>query len=346
LLGALLPPLAALLGLMIGWRHWGWDPAEQIVFMFSVPALLAFLVFGMQGAGLGLWLWLGFALGDSVWAAGALHATVKPEMILAGRALQDLLLAGGLIGIPAAVAGLSQRLAGPARPGDALPLEGLLRAGLGFTLVWLWLLASAVQLQAVYTFAGMGARTHGLVASLAANGWAIALVGACAAVARGLAEKAAARVPDYAERLGSLRRTLAAAYAPDVPRTAAGVIAKAALATFALSTFLANWTQALILAAAIMLILGVRAFGLGGLGLGAQIAAVASLRVRLAAAVVVVSGVAWFMLRRNWAAANGFVVTLAAVLISLMVYAVLLPEGGARAQPGARPKSLKRGRAA
>jgi hypothetical protein len=343
LIGALLPPFAGLLGLLLGWLHWGFDPADQIVFLYSLPAVLAFVVLGLQGVGTGVWLWLGFSLGDMLWTAFARHPTATSEMVLAGRALQDLLLAGGLIGVPAAVAGLSQRLAGREGADEASPLEGLLRAGLGFTLVYLWLLSTAVQLQAVYNFEGIGARTHGLVAGLGHWAWAIALVGACAAAARGMAERAALRLGAYEERLASLRRTLLAAQSANPARTGAAIVAKAGLATFALSAFISNWTEGLILAAAIMLILAVRAFGLGAFGLGAQIAKILSLRIRLSAAVAIVCAVSWFLLRRSWASGNSFTPALSAVMISLMVFAVLLPEGAARAGAwkGAKPASAK-----
>jgi hypothetical protein len=338
ILGAGLPALAGLLGFAIGVGHFGYAPSDQIVFLFSLPALLAFVVLGMQGAGVGLWMWLGFAVGDLAWAVLSLPSTIRPEMMLAGRLLQDLLLAGGLIGLPAAVAGLSQRLA--VRSDPELPLEGLLRAGLGFTLVWLWLMATAVQLQAVYTFAGIGAHTHGLVASFASDGWAIALAGACAASARGLAQKAALRVPGHAARMAALRKLITDRRNADLPRSAAAVVAKAALSTFALSTFIGAWEEGLIAFGAIAVILAMRDFGLGRLGLGAQIAGMASLPIRLASAVVLVCVAAGFVLGRG-AAQNSFTPTLEAVLVALLVYALLLPEGAARAQAGADGKGRK-----
>lgn len=324
-LGGLAPPLAALLGLVIGLGHLGYAPESQIVFLFSVPALLAFVSLGLQGAGVGAWLWAGFAFGDAAWAALTLPTTIAPEMMLAGRALQDLVLATGLIGLPAAVSGLSQRLAVSAPPGSAI--EGLSRGVLAFFLVWLWLLASAVQLQAVYTFAGMTPPTEALVASLTANGWSVALAAAVSAAARGLAEKAAMRMPDHAAWVASLRRDIGQARDGGLARSAAAIVAKAVLTTFALAAFIANGDEALILFGGIALILAVRTYGLGAFGLGRQIAALAPFRLRLAAAVVVVVAIGGFLLDRNRVAANGFTPALEAVLISLLVYALLLPEG-------------------
>ncbi len=106
LLGAGLPVMAGVLGLAIGVRHWGYDPSDQIVFLFSVPALLTFVVLGLQGAGVGVWAWLGFVFGDLVWTVLTFDKVSKPEMLIAGRLLQDVVLAGGLVGVPAAVAGL------------------------------------------------------------------------------------------------------------------------------------------------------------------------------------------------------------------------------------------------
>ncbi len=207
--------------------------------------------------------------------------------------------------------------------------------------MWLWLLASAVQLQAVYTFVGLGAPTDRLLYAFASNGWATAMVAACAALARGMSEKAALRVPGYPERSQSLLKALATgARAPDLPVAAAALVGKAALLTFALSAVISSGTEALIVFGAIALILAVRTFGLGRFGLGAQIAALAPLPMRLAIAFVLVCGATGFFLERSWKA-PGFTSALEAVLVALLLYALLLPEGAAARRLPAKAERRK-----
>ncbi len=331
LVGALAQPLALIFGLFLGWRHVGFDPPEQVVFLFSAPVVLACVAIGMQGAGVGLFLWLGYVLGDAVWAWGALHASVKPLGLLLGRLLAATLLAGALIGVPRVAAGLSRPLAGPPGGPDALPLQGLVRAGLAWLLALLWLLAAVVQSQGVYNFHEAGARTHGLMESWTRLGWEVGLLAAGAAVARSLAESAAGRIP------GRLASPALPVPAPNLIRALAAVLFQSALMTLLLATFLASKVQVAIVFAVMLAVLAARALLFGRLGLTAWVTRLASLRIRLPLAFVLVWVISWLMFKHSTeGGATGFLPVLQSVILSLAVYAVLVPDGSLGGR-GGRP---------
>src|SRR5262249_9303787 len=58
--GALGPPLAFLLGLLLGW----WRFAPGATFTFSITVMALMLVVSQLSVSLGVWLWLGYAVGD------------------------------------------------------------------------------------------------------------------------------------------------------------------------------------------------------------------------------------------------------------------------------------------
>jgi hypothetical protein len=57
---AIAPPLALLLGLLLGWLHFA--PGETFTFSILVMALM--LLVSNFSAALGAWLWLGYVVGD------------------------------------------------------------------------------------------------------------------------------------------------------------------------------------------------------------------------------------------------------------------------------------------
>src|ERR1700686_3182319 len=100
LVGALILPLVFGIGLYLGWNQSG------DVYIYSLVTMVFLVLVSQHGAAIGLWLWLGYALGDLFYATQTIEKLTW--LMLASRALADALLTILLIVVPLATHALTR----------------------------------------------------------------------------------------------------------------------------------------------------------------------------------------------------------------------------------------------
>jgi hypothetical protein len=260
---ALLPPLAALLGLWLGWTRVGYYSSDGVDFMFSLVTVLSFAVIGQFGAGLGVWMWAGFVFGDLHGVVANLSSYPTLGAILraglAPRILADGVLLVGAAAIPFATGLLTQAsyplIRRRCEPQIAGAATGLLRAAIAFLLVYCWIGAAGVLTQGVFTWAGASPRTHGLVQNWAAKGpWVAAVAGYAASLRSLLVLAAQDRIAPALARLKAARQPRPGGLVGDL----IGAVLRAALLTLVCGSLLGTWGQAATLAAILVVALAAR----------------------------------------------------------------------------------------
>jgi hypothetical protein len=327
-LAAIAPPLALLLGLILGWSRIGYYSTDGIDYLFSPLTVLLMVLVSQQGAALGLWMLLGFALGDLHWAFSGQDGVGISEIFLQGlapRALGDAILAILLVACPlvsatvtrAGWARLASRFSGPAAGAASV----LLRAAVSAAMVYFWLGAAPVLTQAMFTWAGGSARTHGLVQTWATQGLGVAAVAGLAAGGRGFLVLLAQ--PRLAGRFTRLRAIAAQSTTASGPPTAVvGVALRAGFVTLICGGLLASWAAA------------GKLFVIGAAILAARDLAArwpppwtpALQRIPLAARAGGALAIVYFLATQRAAApADGFQDGVAMALAGLLVFVLLMP---------------------
>lgn len=188
----LAPAVAFLLGLVRG----GWRPEDEITYGYSTFWLCVILVVALVSCAMAVWLWLGYVLGDLLvfdHPPVALFGSPSPSdwfvEFLVPHLVSYFLLAAVVVGAPL-VALLARGSVGGMLSGAALPV----RAGLGAAAAGvfvglhagLWTQSYPLLIRPLWTWgdsqppaeAIQPVQTHpiviGVVAGLAAAGWAVA----------------------------------------------------------------------------------------------------------------------------------------------------------------------------
>lgn len=205
LAGALLPPLALLLGLGIGWQHWGF----AAVFSESMAVMMVACALGLASAQLGLLFVVGFALGDFFLSG----LGWSPLLRLRVPALIEYALLGALA---TTVPVLTKTLLAPLVPPAALPRA--VRFGvavLGHVLltcgmVKLWVEIVPILIRPTFTWLG-SAPTVAAMAPLQGNGTALVWLAGVVSLGRMAMQGLTASRPTLGARLDVLGEKLAAA---------------------------------------------------------------------------------------------------------------------------------------
>jgi hypothetical protein len=255
LVAALAPPTAFLVGLFAGWLL----PHAGEAYTSSVLALALMLAVAYAGVALGIWVWLGYVVADTLLIAHPLpgYSWLERLFLVRGSLLVSyLLLAALLVGIPLAsraLAGLivsGRRSAGRARRTIRSALQPLLLGAM----VYAWVQAIPVLIQPVSTWQK---RSPPAGESLHNWGWLIPVVAMIICAARLSEVRWAVRLPAVKQRLGQLQRA-AAGWPRRESRLPTGIAAaaRASTMTLALSGLFSGWADGII-CVAFLTILGI-----------------------------------------------------------------------------------------
>jgi hypothetical protein len=188
--GAAVPPVAFLVGLLTGWLRFGLE--HTFSESLGIMCLFAFVAFAC-GAGPGLWLWTGYALGDFVlyrhpdvytgrW--NALEALIR---VRGSWLILYALLALLLVVFPLTASALRRVTPLPGRalrrPGLAATLaEGGIYAAAGALLVYSWIQAVPILQRPIFTWRDDTPTVEAMAQLQQRGGWVLlaALLGAAA----------------------------------------------------------------------------------------------------------------------------------------------------------------------
>lgn len=328
-MGGLVMPGVFLLGFFLGWAHLGYtSDRNEIVYLYSAATMVGLILVSQLGTAIGLAALLGFAIGDLSWVTSPEGLQTPILGRLGVRLFTDVLLAGGLIGVPLAARGVARRLVKSPPPGqDGFPTRAAVQAALAFALTYLWTMSTSVQMQPAFRWQGMTPMTHGLYNQMAAEAWAYGAAAAFGVITRSAIEAAAEHRPGQVFAMVGLRRELAALRRPpNMLGVGLGAALKAAFLTLLFGTYLEGWSHALMVWGLILAVLAVREAAFGWMGLGATLRAKVPAVVRFPAAFVIAYLISSMTVKLYWDKTGTFTPMLVSVLISIVVYAALLPE--------------------
>ncbi len=347
LVGAGLPPLAGFLGLLLGWLH----PFGEDSYTFSIPAMALMVVISNLGRALGVWLWLGYTLGDFVIYATGVHYRYASglfapvEDLVRVRIpflLSDLLLGILLILIPFISQRLTRDTISRFRVPRALRLTAILniQACILAGLVYLWTQAVPTLTRPLYTWREVGLPNVVLVQ----DGWQLVLVAVGILVVRFLLEFRSLTVAKSARRVVALRNALAntrpgpTMALPVIPAVLINIVPipiKAALITFLLSGLIESWLQGIVAYIVVSLILLVRDVIVPFVGIWTRLVSRVPLVIRFAMGIFIAWLLGSLILNVTFAAGRDttFWPLLLSALVSLFVFALLIPGRAPQTQP-------------
>jgi len=157
-LGAVAPIAAFCGGIVIGWARLG----QGDIYTTSLPVMIAMLAVGSLGAALGLWLWVGFVLGDLWLWTGA------PPRHFGGLVTAYLLLLILVVVIPLGAGRLRREFSFITRrlgPLQAIA-EGALQVVFAVLLVYSWAHAAPPLIRSIYDLHNAGLNPVGPFAPL------------------------------------------------------------------------------------------------------------------------------------------------------------------------------------
>ena len=326
--GALACPLALVLGFSLGLEHVGYQGGD-IDYLYSLATVLVFAVLAQHGAAIGASLWLGVAIGDLLLFMPA--AGERWLAVLGARLVADVVLAFLCIAIPLLTTRLTRStlLELPIASQLRVPLAIAPQALLTVYLVFLWCRAAPVLLQTVFLWSGVSPLTHGLTAQYLAWSWGVAFAAAYAAGVRAALEPLAAP-----------NASLAAGTTPTAPWHVIGTIATicipAAALALVIGALITTSTAAWQTFAGVTVILSARSLVSRYLVPWSRLFARIPLVVRFVAALIVINTIAGTIVRATWGRDVGFSPVETSALVSLVVFAVLLPPQTWRRVPKSR----------
>jgi hypothetical protein len=325
--GALILPLAALAGFLLGAFHLGYEPPDRILYLYSLGTMILLLAISQNGAACGVAAWTGFALGDLLHSLQALGQSGSLLMLVPTRFLACAILAIPLISTPICARAFTQSVLSRV-PAQADASVTLLRTvgvqGVAtFGLIFMWTQVAPILLQPVYVWQGLQPLTHGLVQNMQQYGWILALVAGYAAAVRGVLELAAA-TPALVRSRAAIRQAQALRKQGGLIAQTMTVIASASFLTLVSSSLLTSWGQATVLFIISVAVLGLRGPLLGRLNPSRWLLPGLPMAGRFLLGVGVMTVVATALGTSSWGQTNGFGASVASTEIGLVVFAVLM----------------------
>src|SRR5215208_1722447 len=330
---AIAPPLALLLGLLLGWLHFA--PGETFTFSILVMALM--LLVSNFSAALGAWLWLGYVVGDfflfrrNIYSYSVLEQFVHVRVPLL---IAYVLLAMLLVFIPLLSPWLRRQvlthLHVPRIP--RIVINTTLQAILQAVLVYVWVQAVPTLIRPVYTWQG-GTPPIEAIQPLQQNGWVLVILAGLVGAMRMVLQYRAFGQHAVVQRAAQLRTALreSAPVRRELP-LGIGVLLKAAFLTLLLSGLLTTWLQAIGLAVAWALIMLWRETVLPRLDGWLRLVSRVPLVIRLALSALISYFLGLQIVGAPWDGTSTFLPIIIAMVISLAVCSLLTP-GRAEAMP-------------
>lgn len=325
--GAFAPPLSLLLGFLIGWFHF----APGNTFTFSIWVMALMVAISSFSAGLGAWLWLGYAIGDFIlfphlqnpdWLNFNTWLIVRVPLILS-----YILLANLLVSIPLTSFALRRYTLNSFKTfiNVRMVTEAGLQAILCGTLVFLWSQSIPILIRPVYTWQGNSPPVPA-IAPLQSNAQILIALAAILGATRIVLEYRAFNDPKVSEHGKKLQQKIAERDKSSwsLPATIALPL-KAAFTTFMLSGMLTNWVEAIILGVSLLLTMLLRK------NLPTKMAGWTSLvsRVPLLLRLIVVSTINYFLalkvLEVMWNNTSTFFPIIISTIFGIILFSLLMP---------------------
>ncbi|HYN86539.1 MAG TPA: hypothetical protein VER32_14920 [Pyrinomonadaceae bacterium] len=337
LVGALVPPLAFLVGLLTGWLHPGF--AGEEIFSASLLVMGLMTAAGAFSSAAGWWMLVGYTLGDFFlykhYGYLYFHDSLVRQLVYARAPLliPYLLLAMLLVFIPLFSRALRVQTLSSVSPGKTVvgPATIILQALVQGALVLVWAHAVPTLIRPVYTWRGDYPSVE-VVQPLQESWWVLVVLAALCGGARVVVERRAMARPDVARRAAELREALKRAAATPRRRLPdyAAVALKAAFATFILSGVLGKWLDALALAVVLALLLLARRHLATHMRAWTRMISGIPLLLRLAIGTAINYFFAKQIIAALWDSTSTFRPVLISVVVSLVIFSLLVPDVGER----------------
>ena len=335
------PPLALLMGLLLGSVHFA--PGDS--FTWSMPVMVLMLGVSSFGAALGAWLWLGYAVGDFflfTHPVSAFNHTLLDEILHVRVPLFQtyILLAVLLVLFPL----LNLRLQRQVTARWKLPRAGrstvavVLAAFLPGLLVYIWAHAVPILSGPLYTWSQYGKYSRAGYAGppieamqpLRTMGWILVVVAAVLGGVRIVLQSSAAQRLGVLQRLIFLRKELSKVQQPralNIPSWMA-VLSTTGFFTWMLSGLLDNLREAIILAAALAFMIHAYKNLLPRMTAYVHVISRVPLEMRIIAALAITTLIALAIVGVMWSGpySDTFLPNLIGTIFGLAVFAVLLPR--------------------
>jgi hypothetical protein len=323
--GALAPPAALVAGFLIGWLHF--SPGET--FTYSLPVMGVMLAVGVISAGLGAWLLAGYVIGDFFLRPHAVYDVTETPVLLLLRArlpllLSYVLLAQLLVTIPLVAATIRRGMPARLRRGRAILGYGLGLVVLG-ALVYLWTQAVPTLIRPVFTWESQPQPIEAFK-PLQELGWVLVFLGVAAMAVRIVVETVARR--DVAIREARVQLAIARA-APVGGLVLSPVRAafRAALTALLLAGIVDNPFEGVVLLGVLFVLFWARDLIQTVLPAWVRLVSRIPVLLRLAAGIALSSAIATQSVNLFWASDTFFPILLS-VLLSLGIFAILIPPTG------------------
>ena len=329
-LAALAPPLSFLIGLGLGAEHPGY------IFSCSLVMVLGMFVIANFSAALGLWMWVGFLLGDFFHPHYIFRGNSFPAHLLyfyIPLVLTNLLLAGLLVITPLTAKMLRIRTAAELKLAFFRSRSStfILHAVIQAMLAGVWTQTIANLVQPAFSWQGTGAPVE-CIRPLQYFGWILALTAGLMGTARIFAEYAATARPKVASRLREFGAAMAATQTRGIPRMPgwAALVLKAAFSTFMLSGLITRWWETLELMFMFLLLFSLRRLISQHWIWWTRMVSRVPLLVRLLLATGAGAALSWRMVSRAYVIDNSFQSIILTVTICLLLVSFLIPGTGAQ----------------
>jgi len=356
LLAAVAPPLALLLGLCFGWLRFA--PGDTFTWSITVMALM--LVVSSFGAALGAWLWLGYVIGDfflfkhpvsqfnHTSNVSAFNRTLLGEILHVRVPLLQtyILLAVLLVLIPQLSSRLQGRITARWRqqPRQArMKIAVVVTALLQGLLVYVWTQAVPILTRPLYIWSQYGEESRvkyegppvEAMQPLITMGWVLIALAAIAGGVRVVLQNFASARPEMFNSVNLLRSGLMAVRQLSWKLPAwAEILAPAVFITWMLSGLVANVQEAIALAAVLAFSIYARKTLLPRLTAYARLISPMPPKFRGIASLAITLLVGYFVPVAMWKGPyrNTWLPVLISVTLSLITFALLLPDVAGRSQ--------------
>ncbi len=347
--GALAPLAAITAGLLLGWIH---PPDGSYAFTGSLLLTAFLLGVGGLGSGIGLWLLVGFAIGDFVLfphladetislRCTGIQCTIVDEILKVRGPLliSYVLLAQGVMLVPFASTAIRSavlRLVARFRePGLAVGVGVQVVVQAAFSALWASSLAFAIR--PLWAFLGDQPPVEE-IRPVQEGVLLLALVGGAIGGARVVAEFTAVHLPQGAARFEALATVATRGSGGARLPFPVGVVIVALLTTAAAAGLVTSWLEAGVMLAALIGIGLVRARLTRMVPIAGVIARRVPMLIRLAAGGIL----AFFVVR--WILELGpgtsFVTSLVSFLVTLLIFAIVAPETPPESPPTGTPAAV------
>jgi hypothetical protein len=324
------PPLAFVLGLVLGSRR----PESWVVPTSSIAMMAILVTVGGFGAALGLWLSLGYVLGDfalrqhSVAAGHTTYGVYALAHVRAPLVIAYVVIAGLAALVPLGSRQLSASAALGIRP-DAPHAETIRRAAHGVLaglLTGAWLITAPMLLHPVFTWQGL--RPPPDIIPPRHIAWIVGLLAAGVALGRHHVESLASSRPGYLQWRVDVGRQLAPEPSSHrVLPVEASLLVGAAVGTFLLSGLLHSAVDAVLLGS-VLLLVGVLRRSVSQANSWTQLVSRVPVVVRLAGGVIIGGVLARAIIGALWEQSPVSLPMVCAIGGSLCVTTLLLAGAG------------------